>query len=642
VPDTAAHYTVLARRFRPQTFEDVVGQDRIGQALRNAIRAGRVAHAYLFTGARGVGKTSTARIFAKALNCPNVKDAVPCNECEVCQSIAAGSDVDVLEIDGASNTGVDDVRELRSNVGVRPMRSPYKVYIIDEVHMLSKSAFNALLKTLEEPPNNVKFVFCTTEPHKLPDTILSRCQRFDFGTIAADSIMRRLAQIAEAEGVQVDEGALELVARRAAGSMRDSQSLFDQLLAFGSEHITADDVHQLLGTAGDDRLIGLFEAIVSRRRDVALAQLDTALEEGVQIGAFSDQLLHYLRDLMVIAAGADAVTLESVSESQRSRLAEQAQSWGLQTITAALEILAATKARMQRVNYDRALLELAIIRLSLLEDLDSIAALLSGADGGSAGGRAAPPPRAGASRTAQPTASSAPRTTGLRNAVETHADTKAANSSAASTPLPATAPAASASEIVAPPAAAETQQISPDDDSALGGDAARGDDAGQSGAASSGEVSGHSSAAQPQRTVPFEVASIAEFWAEVLVQAPDRLTGHLGKADKAAISGPNDLELSFPHSYVLSRQFCERPETLGRIADLASRVAGREIRVKVVASDTEGRTPAPRRSVSRPEPPSRQKKAQLSSDPFVQQALDIFGGTLIDAREIHETAAEGR
>ncbi|MCA9109290.1 MAG: DNA polymerase III subunit gamma/tau, partial [Planctomycetaceae bacterium] len=370
--EQSGHYTVLARRFRPQTFDEVVGQERIGQALRNAIASDRVAHAYLFTGARGVGKTSTARIFAKALNCPHVKDAVPCNECEVCRSIAAGSDVDVLEIDGASNRGIDDIRSLRANVNVKSMRSPYKVYIIDEVHMLTKEAFNALLKTLEEPPPRVKFIFCTTEPNKVPDTILSRCQRFDFGTIASDSIKGRLASIAAAEGVEVADEALDLIARRAAGSMRDSQSLFDQLLAFGGERITATDVHQLLGTASDDRLVALIDAIIERRRDTALNLLDSSLREGVQISSFSDQVLHYLRDLLVVAVGAEGVTLQSVGESHRSRLQEQAQLWGLNTITAAMQILSETKSRMQRVNYDRALMELAVIRLSLLEDLDNI------------------------------------------------------------------------------------------------------------------------------------------------------------------------------------------------------------------------------------------------------------------------------
>src|SRR6188508_1160214 len=231
MPESSAHYTVLARRFRPQTFDEVIGQQPVAQALKNAIRHGRVSHAYLFTGARGVGKTSMARILAKSLNCPQAQDGNPCNECEVCRSILTGSDVDVLEIDGASNRGIEDIRSLRANVNVKSMRSRYKIYIIDEVHMLTREAFNALLKTLEEPPPNVKFIFCTTEPQKVPDTILSRCQRFDFGTIATHSIRKRLTEIATAEGVAVEPEAVDLVARRANGSMRDSQSLFDQLLA---------------------------------------------------------------------------------------------------------------------------------------------------------------------------------------------------------------------------------------------------------------------------------------------------------------------------------------------------------------------------------------------------------------------------
>lgn len=376
VSEKSPQYTVMARRFRPQTFDEVVGQEHVGQALRNAIRSNRVAHAYLFTGARGVGKTSTARIFAKALNCPHVVDAVPCNQCDVCQGISAGSDVDVIEIDGASNRGIDDIRQLRANVNVRSMRSPNKVYIIDEVHMLTKEAFNALLKTLEEPPPNVKFVFCTTEANKVPDTILSRCQRFDFGTIATASIANRLRQIAEAEGKQVDEEALELVARRAAGSMRDSQSLFDQLLAFGGEVIVAADVHQLLGTAPDERLIDLFDRIIHRQRDEVLQMLNTALSEGVELGMFSDQLLGYLRDLMILSVKAEGVPLIAVSERSRPQMQIQTEQWGIQTISAAMQLLAETKVRMSRVSYGRPLIELALVRMSLLEDLDDVRRLI--------------------------------------------------------------------------------------------------------------------------------------------------------------------------------------------------------------------------------------------------------------------------
>ncbi len=391
VSESTTQYTVLARRFRPQSFDDVVGQGHVGQAIRNAIRSGRVAHAYLFTGARGVGKTSTARIFAKALNCPNVDDGVPCNSCEICESIGEGKDVDVLEIDGASNRGIDDIRQLRANVNVRSMRSPYKVYIIDEVHMLTKEAFNALLKTLEEPPANVKFVFCTTEPNKVPDTILSRCQRFDFGTIAQSSIAERLKQIAEAEQREVDNEAIELVARRAAGSMRDSQSLFDQLLAFGGDRISSGDVHQLLGTASDDRLVEIVESMITRDSSTALKSIDDALLGGVQLGSFSDQLLAYFRDLLVTAAGAATIPLSAVSDSSRETLKRQSEQWGMQTISAAMQILAETKSRMQRVNYGRALVELAIVRISLLEDLSQISNL---AQAVASGQTVAAPPQA--------------------------------------------------------------------------------------------------------------------------------------------------------------------------------------------------------------------------------------------------------
>ncbi len=375
-PNSGAGYTVLARRFRPQAFGDVVGQEHISQALRNAIRANRVAHAYLFTGARGVGKTSSARILAKALNCPTAVDGDPCNECEICRGISAGNDVDVIEIDGASNRGIDEIRALRASVNVKSMRTRYKVYIIDEVHMLTKEAFNALLKTLEEPPPGVKFVFCTTEPNRVPDTILSRCQRFDFGTIATGNIKLRLQQIAELEGVQVDDAAVELVARRAAGSMRDSQSLFDQLLAFGEQHITAVDVHRLLGTASDERLIAIVDTLVERNPSGLLQALHAALDSGAQLGELTDQLLFYLRDLMVIAAGANELDLLAVSSNAKTALSTQAKKWGLQTIVSAMQILGDTKARMQRVTYGRALAELGLIRIAMLENMQSLDSLI--------------------------------------------------------------------------------------------------------------------------------------------------------------------------------------------------------------------------------------------------------------------------
>ncbi|MBM2838973.1 MAG: dnaX [Deltaproteobacteria bacterium] len=227
-------YLVLARKWRPQVFEDVVGQEHVTRTLQNAIKTGRVAHAYLFTGARGVGKTSAARILAKALNCINGPTPVPCNTCEACREIAGGSSMDVFEIDGASNTGVDDIRELRENIKFPPIKCRYRIYIIDEVHMLSTNAFNALLKTLEEPPPHVIFVFATTDPQKIPVTILSRCQEFDFKRIPALLIQERLKGIAESEKIKITDRGLHIIAREADGGMRDAQSILDQVISFAS------------------------------------------------------------------------------------------------------------------------------------------------------------------------------------------------------------------------------------------------------------------------------------------------------------------------------------------------------------------------------------------------------------------------
>src|SRR5262249_22331976 len=259
----------------------------------------------------------------------------------------------------------------------KPMRSRYKIYIIDEVHMLTKEAFNALLKTLEEPPASVKFIFCTTDPQRVPETILSRCQRFDFGTIATATIGQRLMEIAAAEGAQLGARAVALAARRAAGSMRDSQSLLDQLFAFGGKVITAADVHRLLGTAPDERLIELGEALLGHNRPRLLTLLEQGLQSGVQIGELTDQLLAYFRDLMVLACGAGDATLISVADEARPALSKQAAAGGVQTILAALEILAESKTKMKGAAYARLILELALIRISTLEELDSLADLIA-------------------------------------------------------------------------------------------------------------------------------------------------------------------------------------------------------------------------------------------------------------------------
>jgi DNA polymerase-3 subunit gamma/tau len=349
----------------------------VARALQQAIASDRVGHAYLFTGARGVGKTSAARILAKALNCERGPTPNPCNECDVCVRVTAGDDVDVLEIDGASNRGIDEIRQLRQNVAVRPSRVRYKIYIIDEVHMLTKEAFNALLKTLEEPPEHVKFIFATTEPQKIPITILSRCQRFDFAGISSAAIQRRLSQIATTEGVTVEPAALQILASRAAGSMRDSQSLLEQLLAIGGERITAADVTGLLGIAPAERLSGLVRHLVNRDAAAAIAELDATIAGGVEVGLLLDQLVGYFRDVMALAVGCASDQLLYALLSQADEIAEMGRQLGLATILAIGQILDQTSARMRVSMHGRTLVEMAIVRICQLGELDDLAMLVA-------------------------------------------------------------------------------------------------------------------------------------------------------------------------------------------------------------------------------------------------------------------------
>ena len=370
-------YTVIARRYRPQSFDELVGQEHVARALQQAISSRRVGHAYLFTGARGVGKTSAARILAKALNCVEGPTPKPCNKCDVCQRVTAGDDVDVLEIDGASNNGVDEVRQLRQNAAVLPSRERFKIYIIDEVHMLSKSAFNALLKTLEEPPSHVKFIFATTEAQKIPITILSRCQRFDFAGITQAAIQERLRQIAATEGVSIELPALQILSSRAAGSMRDSQSLLEQLLSVGRESITAKDVTELLGIAPAERLSGLVQRLIACDASGALAELDATIQSGVEVGLLLDQLVGYFRDVMTIAVGCGPDQMLYALPSQAPEVAEAGRQLGLPTVLAIGQVLDHTGARLRVSMHARTLVEMAIVRICQIGEMDDLAALIA-------------------------------------------------------------------------------------------------------------------------------------------------------------------------------------------------------------------------------------------------------------------------
>ena len=365
----AMPYVVIARKYRPATFDEVIGQEAIATTLKNAISGDRVAHAYLFTGPRGVGKTSMARILAKALNCVQGPTDSPCNKCPICKAASEGNDIDVLEIDGASNNRVDEIRELRQNVKYAPNRARYKIYIIDEVHMLSTGAFNALLKTLEEPPSHVKFILATTEPRKVPDTIQSRCQRFDFKRVTTAQIATRLAQICSAENIQVEPNVLETIARSVRGGMRDSQSILDQLAAFSQGTVTLPDVHVVLGLVPQEQIACLVDDLIDGNVGGALAMVDELFTTGHDVGEFLDQVMGYLRDLLVASTCAAESPLIDRSDESRRRLGEQAQKLSLDTWMYMLQVLSEVKRRARENVQSRVLLEMAVMKLARLDDL---------------------------------------------------------------------------------------------------------------------------------------------------------------------------------------------------------------------------------------------------------------------------------
>ncbi len=370
-------YLVLARKWRPQFFDDLVGQEHVAQTLKNAISADRVHHAFLFTGARGVGKTSAARIFAKALNCEQGPTTEPCGVCSSCVEITNGQSIDVLEIDGASNTGVDDIRELRENIRYLPSRSRYKIFIIDEVHMLSINAFNALLKTLEEPPEHAKFIFATTEPHKIPITILSRCQRFDFKKIALNPLQNRLRYIVDQEKIEISPSGLTAIARSGGGSMRDALSTLDQVIAFCGEQVGDEDVQNLLGLVSQRLLLGTLEAVLGRDAAQVLALIQKVDDHGHSFRQFCRQLVELTRSLVllkVLGQPQDLVDLGEAEQRELRTLGAEIEQEDLQRL---LEVLIRTEADLATSHFPRLTMEMVLLRLSSLPRGVEVATLIT-------------------------------------------------------------------------------------------------------------------------------------------------------------------------------------------------------------------------------------------------------------------------
>jgi DNA polymerase III subunit gamma/tau len=421
-------YLVLARKWRPQNFDDIAGQGHITRTLQNAIKTNRIAHAYLFTGVRGVGKTTAARILAKALNCEKGPTPTPCNQCQHCREITAGNSIDVLEIDGASNRGIDEIRQIIENVRYQPATCRFKIYIIDEVHQVTKDAFNALLKTLEEPPPSVKFILATTEPHRLPETILSRCQRYDFRRISAREIVQRLGEIAREERAKVTDGALMLLAREADGSMRDAQSLLEQVLASaqgataGAASIDEHMLQEVLGLAKRQVLYDLSDAVLKGDAKRCVEIIAAIVAQGVDLTRLSRDLVEQFRNLLVArllqqttAAPAvrdrDRECLLDLSDQEASDLAVQAGEATVETLLDYLNFMSAGDEEVARSANPRFALEAVLVRLATLPKTLPVAELIERLElleGKLSAGRASAPPGVKAETAMVP---SAPQTT---------------------------------------------------------------------------------------------------------------------------------------------------------------------------------------------------------------------------------------
>jgi len=624
-PTDDGQYKVVALKYRPQLFGELVGQSHIATALSNAIDKNRVGHAYLFTGARGVGKTSSARIFAKCLNCVEGPTKTPCGKCSICEAVSAGDDVDVLEIDGASNRGIDEIRLLRSNASVRPSRCKYKIYIIDEVHMLTMQAFNALLKTLEEPPPHVKFIFCTTDPQKIPITVLSRCQRFDFSPVQTNEISKRLGEIAANEGVTADEQALALLARRANGSMRDSQSLLEQLFSFCGNSISVQEVHELLGTADMGRIADISTAMVNADPMAALNLIHHGITDGVDAGQMADQLLGYFRDMMVASVDCSPDTFLNCSEGDLELLKTLSDAIGLETILTIVQLLDSAVVRMQSSLHGRTLLEAAVVRVCNLEKLETISELVS--------------------QLSDPKASKPPGAAAPRQRVEMRrVDVSGAADQAALKKngiAPSPEPQQPANDAVATEAqvASVTTPQRADAQEARGSSEAVAVDvpvkpaatvvsASAGGSQATGDLQPAVEAIPPSdsRSTPSDTGSIEAHWKTVLETMGDMTAEMAANYESVELKGADQLLVTLRDK--VSRDLCMKPERRVRFEEAFEKETRQAVRVEFLVSQKTIERPAPKPKLTR-----AQQVRKLQDVALVKEAMELFDAEITGFRE---------
>jgi DNA polymerase-3 subunit gamma/tau len=601
-------YQVIARKWRPQTFDDLVGQQHVTETLKNAIKNDRVAHAYIFSGARGVGKTTAARILAKALNCIKGPTARPCGECDSCKEIAAGSSLDVIEIDAASNRGIDQIRELREMVRYAPAASRSKVVILDEAHMLTGEASNALLKTLEEPPDRVIFVMATTQPEDLVDTIRSRSQHFHFRALTFAEIAGRLDEIAKKENLKIEPGAMAVIARMAEGSLRDALSLLEQARAYCGDAIPDKDVRELLGVVPDDALDELVRAIAEGSADRALGLVHTFQKEGRNLQHFCREAIRHMRNLLIArVSGADSDLIAATAD-QRPALAKAAELFSEEDLTRFFQILLQTDDDLRRKPDPRVHLEMGLLRLinaSRLAPLEELLAeMTSGASSSSASTGAA---RGAAAATAFPS--------GTRNFSPTFAaqippPPKLESSTRFSSPFVGAATAsASAAAAVAPAAALPEANERPEKEETV----------------SAAKTTGSSAQA-----IGISQEHVAEI--KSAIQAQQKFLGELVEQSSRWELEGSELRIYFPAEKRPFVEMMEGREPLEKIRSISSKVLGREVRV-CAKLETVAAAGA---SSSRVASGTQELRAQFERDPMVRSMLQRFGGKISEVKRGQE------
>jgi DNA polymerase-3 subunit gamma/tau len=603
-------YQVSARKYRPGTFNDVIGQPHVVQTLVNSITTKRIAHAYLFSGTRGVGKTTVARILAKALNCERGPTGTPCATCVNCQEIAQGTSVDVIEIDGASNTSVDDVREIRENVKFAPFRGQYRVYIIDEVHMLSNSAFNALLKTLEEPPSHVVFIFATTEIHKIPATILSRCQHYNFRRIARTEIVEQLRHVAQQDGIALEDRSLMALARASEGSMRDALSLLDQVVAFGGATIVHADLEAILGAVPQQLVRGMIQAITGQDSSAALHMLADLLDQGHDLRAYCGDVVEYLRNMLVASVVTSPQELRGLIEASAEDLLQMTADARLLSPEQLQDLLAIfTQAEdvLRFSAHPRFVLETAAVRATRLVGRPDVKSDQGAQAILKQGSPQETPPRP-----------NKPELPG-RSAPTTSAGT------------PRSAPPASAA-LTSPPtiektrtAAAGVAQSTPD-------------------ASVDQVVTQQPSILQiaPESSRPLATLNWEEFQEAVAVAHPN-IAPFLEMGRLVGIEG-NQVTIGFAKHATVARGMLEKPDNLTALTALCERLGNQQVRLRVVElaeTDPPGKTMAQLRA-AKEQGQRLVMFEQARTHPVVKEALEIFGAELADVRQVSSQKEAGQ